>query len=128
MPSQTRFSSVPRCGAGRRSQRTSDIESMIPVVVWSAMHFSNSAHVSKVNGSPAVGSCWNISARLEAYPVSWPAQIGELAERARRWGYVVSIEASTGITRSRSGIPTWTCTPQISIWRPHHWVRLISSA
>ena len=37
-----------------------------PVVVWSAMHFSNWAHVSKVKGSPAVGSCWNISARLEA--------------------------------------------------------------
>src|SRR6478735_2542245 len=25
-------------------------------------------------------------------------------------------------------MPTCTCTPQISIWRPHHWVRLISSA
>ena len=29
---------------------------------------------------------------------------------------------------SRSGSPTWTCTPQISICRPHHWVRLISSS
>jgi hypothetical protein len=59
---------------------------MIPVVVWSSMHFSNSAHVSNANGNPAVGSCWNISARLEAYPVSCPAQIGELAESASRWG------------------------------------------
>ncbi len=66
MPSQTRCSRVPRCGAGRRSQRTSAIESMIPVVVWSAMQLSNSSHVSKANGRPAVGSCWNISARLEA--------------------------------------------------------------
>jgi hypothetical protein len=39
---------------------------MMPVVVWSAMHFSNSDHVSKANGSPAVGSCWNIRARLDA--------------------------------------------------------------
>ena len=66
MPSQTRFSRVPRWGAGRMSHRTSDIESMIPVVVWSPMQVSNSAQVSKVNGRPAVGSCWNISARLEA--------------------------------------------------------------
>ncbi len=60
--------------------------------------------------------------------MSCPAQTGELAERASRWGYVVSIDDSTGITRSRSGMPTWTWTPQISIWRPHHWVRLISSS
>ena len=66
MPSQTRFSIVPRCGAGRTSQRTSDIESMTPVVVWSAMHASNSAHLWNWNGSPAVGSCWNICDRLEA--------------------------------------------------------------
>ena len=66
MPSHTRFSIVPRCGAGRMSQRTSDIESMTPVVAWSAMQCSNSSHVSNVNGSPAVGSCWNICERLEA--------------------------------------------------------------
>ena len=33
-----------------------------------------------------------------------------------------------GITLCADETPTWTCTPQISIWRPHHWVRLISSA
>src|ERR1700749_4057348 len=33
-----------------------------------------------------------------------------------------------GITLFGDEIPTCTCTPQISIWRPHHWVRLISSA
>jgi hypothetical protein len=27
-------------------------------------------------GNPAVGSCWNISARLEAYPVFSPDQNG----------------------------------------------------
>jgi hypothetical protein len=66
MPSQTRFSMVPRCGAGRMSQRTSDIESMTPVVIWSPMQASNSDHSRNWNGSPAVGSCWNIRARLEA--------------------------------------------------------------
>ena len=59
---------------------------MMPVVRWSSTHFSKSAQVSNANGSPAVGSCWNISARLEAYPVSWPAQNGELDESASRWG------------------------------------------
>ena len=39
---------------------------MTPVVIWSSTNDSYSAQVSKQNGSPAVGSCWNISARLEA--------------------------------------------------------------
>ena len=60
--------------------------------------------------------------------MSVPAQIGEEAESAWRCGYDDSNPPITGITRSRSGIPTCTCTPQISIWRPHHWVRLISSS
>ena len=60
--------------------------------------------------------------------MSVPAQIGEEADSASRCGYWLSSEDSTGITRSCSGRPTWTWTPQISIWRPHHWVRLISSS
>src|SRR5262245_51112271 len=32
------------------------------------------------------------------------------------------------ITLCAEEIPTCTCTPQINIWRPHHWVRLMSSA
>ena len=60
--------------------------------------------------------------------MSTPAQIGEEADSAWRCGYVVSSADSTGITRYFSGIPTCTCTPQISICRPHHWVRLISSS
>jgi len=39
---------------------------MTPVVSWSEANRSNSAQVSNWKGSPAVGSCWNISARLEA--------------------------------------------------------------
>ena len=35
---------------------------------------------------PAVGSCWNIIARLLAYPVSSPAQNGEDADSASRCG------------------------------------------
>ena len=60
--------------------------------------------------------------------MSVPAHRGDDAESACRCGNVLSSEDSTGITRSTSGIPTCTWTPQISIWRPHHWVRLISSA
>ena len=60
--------------------------------------------------------------------MSVPAHIGEEAESACRWGNVLSSDDSTGITRSTAGIPTCTCTPQISICRPHHWVRLISSS
>ena len=102
--------------------------SITPVVTWSPTYASNSDQRVNWNGSPAVGSCWNISARFEAYPVSTPAQIGEEADSAWRCGYWFSSDDSTGITRDRSGIPTCTCTPQISICRPHHWVRLISSA
>ena len=61
--------------------------SITPVVSWSPTYASNSAHVANWNGSPAVGSCWNISARLDAYPVSTPAQIGEDADSAWRCGY-----------------------------------------
>ena len=119
---------MPRCGAGRTSQRISLSSSTTPVVSSSPTNASNSDHVVNWNGSPAVGSCWNISARFEAYPVSTPAQIGEDADSAWRCGNWLSSDDSTGITRSRSGMPTCTCTPQISICRPHHWVRLISSA
>ena len=48
------------------SQRTSESDSITPVVIWSPMQDSYSPHVSKVNGRPAVGSCWNIIARFEA--------------------------------------------------------------
>ena len=65
-PSQTRFSRVPRLGAGRRSQRISSSSSITPVVTRSSAYDSNSAQVANWNGSPAVGSCWNISARFEA--------------------------------------------------------------
>ena len=54
------------CGAGRRSQRISDSTSITPVVKWSSANASNSSQVWKWNGSPAVGSCWNISARFDA--------------------------------------------------------------
>ena len=74
-----------------------------------------------------MGSCWNIIARLLAYPVSVRAQIGEEAESACRWGYHLSRLETIGITWSR-GTPTCTWTPQMSIWRPHHWVRAISSS
>ena len=65
-PSQTRFSSVPWCGAGRMSHRISEISSITPVTVSSWTNASNSDQRSNWNGRPAVGSCWNISARLEA--------------------------------------------------------------
>ena len=65
-PSQTRFSSVPRWAEGRTSHRISERSSITPVVSWSPANASNSAQVWNWNGSPAVGSCWNISARLEA--------------------------------------------------------------
>ena len=65
-PSQTRFSRVPSFGAGRTSQRISLSSSITPVVSWSWAYDSNSDQCSNWNGSPAVGSCWNISARLEA--------------------------------------------------------------
>ena len=60
--------------------------------------------------------------------MSVPAHTGDEADSAWRWGYVVSSADRTGITRSCSGRPTCTCTPQMSICRPHHWVRLISSS
>ena len=56
----------PGAAPGRTSQRTSVSSSITPVVTWSPTYDSNSAHVVNWNGSPAVGSCWNISARLEA--------------------------------------------------------------
>ena len=34
-----------------------------------------------------MGSCWNIRARLEAYPVSVPAQIGDDADLIK-WGHI----------------------------------------
>ena len=48
------------------SQRISESSSITPVVIWSCANDSNCPQVSNWNGSPAVGSCWNISARLEA--------------------------------------------------------------
>ena len=55
-----------KLGAGRTSQRISLSSSMTPVVIWSSTKASNSAQFSNWNGSPAVGSCWNIIARLLA--------------------------------------------------------------
>ena len=65
-PSVAKASSVPSPGTGRTSQRISDRSSITPVVSWSEAKRSNSAQVSNAKGSPAVGSCWNIKARLEA--------------------------------------------------------------
>ena len=53
-------------GAGRTSQRISSSSSITPVVIRSWTYDSNSAQVGNWNGSPAVGSCWNISARFDA--------------------------------------------------------------
>ncbi len=110
-PSQMRVSSVPNCGAGRRSQRISSNASMTPVCSMSATYPSSSSHVANWNGSPAVGSCWNMSARFDAYPVSLPPQNGELAESDCRCANVVSIARWTGSTLARSSTPTCTCTP-----------------
>ncbi|SLH59510.1 Uncharacterised protein [Mycobacteroides abscessus subsp. abscessus] len=66
--------------------------------------------------------------RLLAYPVSDPAHIGEEADSASRCGKVVSNEFRIGKTFSRCETPTCTCTPQIIICLPHHWVRSISSS
>ena len=60
---------------------------MIPVFFWSWTKPSNSAHFWNWNGSPAVGSCWNIIARLLAYPVSSPTHHGDDADSASRCGY-----------------------------------------
>ena len=65
-PSQTRFSMVPSWQEGRMSQRMSERSSTTPVVSWSWANASYSAQVANWNGSPAVGSCWNIRARLDA--------------------------------------------------------------
>ncbi len=48
------------------SQRTSDRPSMTPVTSMSSTYSSNSPHAPNWNGRPAVGSCWNICARLLA--------------------------------------------------------------
>ncbi|SLB57171.1 Uncharacterised protein [Mycobacteroides abscessus subsp. abscessus] len=37
-----------------------------PVFIWSSMNDSYSAQFSNWYGRPAVGSCWNINARLDA--------------------------------------------------------------
>ena len=66
MPSHALTSIVPQRGAGRMSQRTSLASSMTPVPTMSAMYDSNSDQFSSGQGSPAVGSCWNTSERLEA--------------------------------------------------------------
>ena len=110
------------------SQRTSETVSITPVVFWSSTKRSNCDHRSNWKGSPAVGSCWNSSARFEAYPVSVPSQYGEEPARACRCGDCSSREFRIGSTLSTWVIPTWTCTPQMSIWRPQYWVRSTSSA
>ncbi len=76
----------------------------------------------------AVGRCWNMSARLLSYPVSVPDHIGVDGDSASRCGYVSSSEFRIGKTLSWCDTPTCTCTPQISICLPHHWVRSISSS
>ena len=65
-PSQMRTSTVPSAGEGRTSQRMSLRYSMTPVRRWSSTNDSYSSQVSNWKGSPAVGSCWNIIARLLA--------------------------------------------------------------
>jgi hypothetical protein len=65
-PSQTLISTVPFDGEGRTSQRMSLRNSMTPVRISSSTNDSYSSQVWNWNGSPAVGSCWNIIARLLA--------------------------------------------------------------
>jgi hypothetical protein len=60
--------------------------------------------------------------------VSAPSQNGDEADSANRCGKWFSSEEMIGITLCAEEIPMCTCTPQISICLPHHWVRLISSA
>ena len=79
---------------------------MMPVVIWSPTNFSNSLHRWNWNGRPAVGNCWNIIARLLAYPVSCPDHIGDDADSASRWGYWFSSDDTIGKTLSRWLIPT----------------------
>ena len=55
-------------------------------------------------------------------------QYGDDDDSASRCGYWFSSEVMIGITLCAEDTPTCTCTPQISICRPHHWVRLISSS
>ncbi len=69
------------------SQRISFMWSMMPVFFWSWTKRSKCDQRWKWNGSPAVGSCWNSSARLLAYPVSAPSQYGDDADSASRCGY-----------------------------------------
>ena len=86
MPSKVRTSTVPHLGDGRMSQRSSPSWSMTPVCSMSAAIDSYSAHSPNCGGSPAVGSCWNIRARFEAYPVVSPAQKGLDALNAWKCG------------------------------------------
>ena len=71
----------------------------------------------------------NLSTLMDfRYKRKYAAQNGEDADNASRCEYWLSSEEMIGITLCAEEIPTCTCTPQISICRPHHWVRLISSA
>ena len=57
-----------------------------------------------------------------------PSQPGEQADRASKWGYFVIRALMIGHTRSSWEMPTCTWIPQINIWEPQYWVRLMISA
>ena len=80
--------------------------------------------------TPALKALEGVVMELDdcAFPTLAKVEIGDDADSANRCGYCSSNELRMGKTLSGEDTPTWTCTPQMSICRPHHWVRAMSSS